>query len=85
MWIHLYVDIFQLQILQYYVICGCLKSADVEEMWIWREDYEYEGTTVSYMWLTPILFKRKRKSLSRVGLFAMPWTIQSMEFSRPEY
>ena len=23
----------------------------------------------------------KRKSLSRVGLFATPWTIQSMEFS----
>ena len=25
------------------------------------------------------------KSLSRVQLFATPWTIQSMEFSRPEY
>ena len=25
------------------------------------------------------------KSLSRVRLFATPWTIQSMEFSRPEY
>ena len=25
------------------------------------------------------------KSLSRVLLFATPWTIQSMEFSRPEY
>ena len=25
------------------------------------------------------------KSLSRVWLFATPWTIQSMEFSRPEY
>ena len=24
-------------------------------------------------------------SLSRVQLFATPWTIQSMEFSRPEY
>ena len=24
-------------------------------------------------------------SLSRVRLFAAPWTIQSMEFSRPEY
>ena len=23
--------------------------------------------------------------LSHVGLFATPWTIQSMEFSRPEY
>ena len=27
---------------------------------------------------------RKWKSLSRVRLFATPWTIQSMEFSRPE-
>ena len=25
------------------------------------------------------------KSPSRVRLFATPWTIQSMEFSRPEY
>ena len=29
--------------------------------------------------------KGKGKSLSRVQLFATPWTIQSMEFSRPEY
>ena len=28
---------------------------------------------------------RKWKSLSLVQLFATPWTIQSMEFSRPEY
>ena len=27
----------------------------------------------------------KWKSLSRVRLFGTPWTIQSMEFSRPEY
>ena len=27
----------------------------------------------------------KWKSLSRVGLFETPWTIQSIEFSRPEY
>ena len=27
----------------------------------------------------------KWKSLSRVWLFATPWTTQSMEFSRPEY
>ena len=27
----------------------------------------------------------KWKSLSHVQLFATPWTIQSMEFSRPEY
>ena len=29
--------------------------------------------------------KWKWKSLSRVRLFETPWTIQSMEFSRPEY
>ena len=29
--------------------------------------------------------KWKWKSLSRVWLFVTPWTIQSMEFSRPEY
>ena len=29
--------------------------------------------------------KVKWKSLSRVRLFVNPWTIQSMEFSRPEY
>ena len=28
---------------------------------------------------------RKGKSLSCVQLFATPWTIQSMEFSKPEY
>ena len=27
----------------------------------------------------------KSKSLSRVQLFTTPWTIKSMEFSRPEY
>ena len=27
----------------------------------------------------------KAKLLSRIRLFAIPWTIQSMEFSRPEY
>ena len=27
----------------------------------------------------------KSKSLSRVQLFATPWTIESMELSRPEY
>jgi len=31
------------------------------------------------------VYKWKWKSLSHVRLFATPWTIQSMEFSRPEY
>ena len=29
--------------------------------------------------------KRQWKALRRVQLFAAPWTIQSMEFFRPEY
>ena len=29
--------------------------------------------------------REKWKSLSRVWLFVTPWTVQSMEFSRPEY
>ena len=29
--------------------------------------------------------KWKWKSLSRVWLFSTPWTVQSMDFSRPEY
>ena len=37
---------------------------------------------VSEMALTNL--NKKWKSLSRVRLFATPWTIQSMEFSRPE-
>ena len=34
---------------------------------------------------TSVLQSEKLKSLSRVQLFATPWTTQSMEFSRPEY
>ena len=33
----------------------------------------------------PFLLWLKWKLLSHVQLFATPWTIQSMEFSRPEY
>ena len=29
--------------------------------------------------------KKKWKLLSRLRLFVTPWTMQSMEFSRPEY
>ena len=31
------------------------------------------------------IFLNERESESRIRLFAIPWTIQSMEFSRPEY
>ena len=39
---------------------------------------------VSYFLLPPTL-NWKWKSLSHVRLFATPWTLNSMEFSRPEY
>ena len=32
-----------------------------------------------------LLSEMKWKSLNHVQLFAIPWTIQSMEFSRPDY
>ena len=37
-------------------------------------------------WVVPVwTVMSKWKSLSRVWLFVIPWTVQSMEFSRPEY
>ena len=49
-------------------------------LWEWLLLYEY---------LHPFEFqdneKWKWKSFSRVCLFVTPWTIQSMEFSRPDY
>ena len=35
--------------------------------------------------LSATKWKWNWKSLSRVPLFATPWTIESMDFSRPEY
>ena len=48
--------------------------------------YIYE-TYVTYktIYVTYILWNWNWKLLSSVWLFANPWTIQSMEFSRPEY
>ena len=45
--------------------------------WDARSDLELEFRSASQ--------RQKRKLLSRVRLFATPWTIQSMGFSRPEY
>ena len=39
----------------------------------------------SYSWETDLLGSTKWRSLSHVQLFVTLWTIQSMEFSRPEY
>ena len=44
--------------------------------------------TILMIWtlmLLIYLWQWKWKSLSRVRLIATPWTIQAMEFSRPEY
>ena len=44
------------------------------------------GVTMSRTWLSmTLLWKWTWKSLSHVRLFVIPWTIQSMELSRPEY
>ena len=47
---------------------------------------EFESVLVRWMNLDPVTQSEvKWKSLSRVWLFATPWTIQSTEFSRTEY
>ena len=45
------------------------------------------GETSSFMTVifTSVCLKLVSESLSYVQLFAIPWSIQSMEFSRPEY
>ena len=51
-------------------------------------DSGVEATCVNKsMWCAEVKRKRKWKwkSLSSIQLFATPWTIQSVEFSRPEY
>ena len=47
----------------------------VQHDWVTKQQYVTYMETESGKW----------KSLSRVWLFASLWTIQSMEFSRPEY
>ena len=54
----------------------------------WSSDSKFLSQFSLYLTTTaPSQFyhNSKRKSLSHVQLFATPWTIQSMEFSRPEY
>ena len=45
----------------------------------------YDSHGEIFVTCVPSLYMGKWKSLSRVRLFATPWTMQSMEFSRPEY
>ena len=51
--------------------------------WIWIQEDSILGH-LNQFWTT-LRSEVKWKSLSHVRLFATPWTIQSMEFSRPEY
>ena len=57
---------------------GCKES----DMTLWLKNYVcvYSGENLQNNY-----DKWKWKSLSCVSLFATPWTIQSMEFSRPQY
>ena len=49
------------------------------------EDHSFPFLIKSFSYLCLKSINWKWNSLSRVQLFATPWTIQSMEFSRPEY
>ena len=49
----------------------------------WLTDFTLYGKHLYY--ICSIYIKWKWKSLSCTQLFAIPWTIQFMEFSRPEY
>ena len=62
----------------------CARVHGVTKSWMWLSDWT---TTMLVRWLTGkcYLLNWKWKSLSCVQLFVTPWTIQSMEFSRPEY
>ena len=59
-----------------------------------RPEHQWPSSNQRRPWRSPAhemlrseisVFLGESKSLSPVELFATPWTIQSMEFSRPEY
>ena len=52
-------------------------SVDLVSVMVWK-------VQLASTWYMPES-ERKWESLSHVRLFVAPWTIQSMEFSRPEY
>ena len=64
---------------------GCLKYSLDEKTFIeWTE--VHHSPFVFNTWVFPGTSSLlKWKSFSHVQLFVTPWTIQSMEFSRPEY
>ena len=55
------------------------KELDMTERLNWTE------YSIQFYYMCFTQFQFQWKSLSRVRLFASPWTIQSMVFSRPEY
>ena len=52
-----------------------MSSSQATSRWLHPQDRGWAQWPTEWKW----------KSLSRVRLFGTPWTIQSMEFSRPEY
>ena len=56
------------------------------EMWVCNiPAAQKEATIVTSGGALTVKVKWKWKVLSRVQLFVTPWTVQSMEFSRPAY
>ena len=64
-----------------------LRAMRTEEIWETKLGYlsDLIVVRVNIYSLLFFLSEVKRKSLSRVRLFVTPWTIQSVEVSRPEY
>ena len=73
----------------YYILSPCLFSLYAEYiMWNAGLDEAQAGIKISRRSISYLRYADDSESvlsLSRVQLFATPWTIQSMEFSRPEY
>ena len=66
---------------------ACFSDQRIRKASPWSAKDMRESSPFLSLLTVPFLIwgKRKWKSFSCVWLFAIPWTIQSMEFSRPEY
>ena len=69
--------------------CSCLENPRDRGAWWDRVGHDWSDLAdlAEALFMEPLIqgrWKWKWKSLSHVPLFATPWTIQSMEFSRPE-
>ena len=63
-------------------------SCGIQKTWIQDPAFphtEYKALATYHNHYSSTSSKWRWKSLSPVWLFVTPWTIQSMEFSRPEY